>query len=189
MFYKHKFCLKMKNFLDLMSKFQKDSDSSDGSDSMDSDKKEQYTDSITSLIENIYLYKENGNQLHLEFLNKYSFNEDYHKQINNHLNKILLDMYESKEYSKLSYLLDEFHRDDNFLDGSILCEMMLEAIRDDDYEMLLTLLMADYANVWNNLHVQKAWLFIVENIGINKLNIIKKMSESESRSIISDILF
>ena len=72
MFYKHKFCLKMKNFLDLMSKFQKDSDSSDGSDSMDSDKKEQYTDSITSLIESIYLYKENGNQSHLEFLNKYS---------------------------------------------------------------------------------------------------------------------
>jgi len=178
----------MKNFLDLISKFQKDSDSSD-SDSMDSDKKEEYTESIENLIELIYLYKESGNQSNLDFLNKYSFSEDYHQKINNHLNKILLDMYENKEYSKLSYLLDEFHRDDNFLDGSVLCEMMLEAIRDDNYEMLITLLMADYANVWNNLHVQKAWSFIVENIEKNKINIINKMSESESRSIISDILF
>lgn len=189
MFYKHKFSLKMKNFLDLMSKFQKDSDSSDASDSMDSDKKEEYTDSIDNLIESIYMYRDNGDQSKLDFLNKYSFNEDNHKQINHHLNKITLDMYESREYSKLSYLLDEFHRDDNFLDGGVLCEMMLESIRDDNYDMLLTLLMADYANVWNNLHVQKSWMFIVENIGKNKMNVIKKMAESESRSIISDILF
>lgn len=179
----------MKNFLDLMSKFQKDSDSSDGSNSLDSDKKEEYIGDIESLISNILLYKESGNQENLEFLNKYSFNEENHKLININLNKILLEMYEKKEYSKLSFLLDEFHRDDNFLDGGQLCEMMLESIRDDNYDMLITLLMADYANVWNNLHVQKAWMLIVDNISKQKINIIHKMAESESRSIISDILF
>lgn len=179
----------MKNFLDIMSKFQKDSESSDNSDSVNSDKKEEYVEPIENLVNLIYSYGITGENSDLDFLNQYSFNEEYHKEINKHLNKILLELYDHKEYKKLSYLLDEFHRDDNFLDGSILCEMMLQAIKDDNYEMLISLLMADYANVWNNYHVQKAWDIIVYNISINHLNIINKMAESESRSIISDILF
>lgn len=179
----------MKNFLEMISKIQKDSDTSDDSDSMDSNNKEECKETIESLYEKIENYKKTGNQSDLEFLNQYSFTQEYHKNLNIQLNKVVLELYENEDYSKLSYLLDEFHRDDNFLDGSILCEMILQSIKDDNYEMLFCLLMADYANIWNTLHIQKAWGFILQNIENQKLNIISKMKESETRGIISDILF
>jgi len=179
----------MKNFLEMISKIQKDSDTSDESDSMDSNNKEECKENIELLYEKIENYKKNGNQSDLEFLNLYSFTQEYHKNLNKYLNKTVLELYESREYEKLSYLLDEFHRDDNFLDGSILCEMILQSISDDNYEMLFCLLMADYANIWNNLHIQKAWGLILQNIENRKLSIISKMKDSETRGIISDILF
>ena len=125
--------------------------------------------------------KERGNKNDLEFLNTFSFNENYLKELNGHINELVMTLYKNKDYDKLAYLLDEYHREDNFLEGAVLCDLILSSFKDDDLTMLKTLLMADYANNWNDLHIQKAWEIVIDNVTSNKTSILSSLKRKEER--------
>jgi len=55
--------------------------------------------------------------------------------------------------------------------------------------MLKTLLMVNYANNWNDLHIQKAWEIVIDNVTSNKTSILSSLKRKEERNIISDILY
>ena len=178
----------MKDFLELISKIRKSESSSE--DSMSSEEnKDECPLTVEEIIEKFNNYKSTGNAEHLEILNTYSFQSDVAKVINDELNKMIIQLYEQKEYEKLAYVMDEFHRDSNFLDGAVLCEMILIALRDDDLKMLLCLLLGDYANYWNDFHIQKAWQLIIDNLDNNNTVILRALREGDNRIHISDILF
>lgn len=178
----------MKDFLELISKIRKTDSSSENSMSSE-ENKEECPLTVEEIIEKFNNYKKTGHPEYLEVLNTFSFSNDVVKTVNNELNKMTIELYEQKQYEKLAYLIDEFHRDSNFLEGSILCEMILVAIRDDDLKMLLCLLLGDYANFWTDFHIQKAWQLLIDNLNNNNTVILRSLKESDNRIHISDILF
>jgi len=179
----------MKDFLELFSKIEKSSSSSESADDMSSLEKEECTLPMEHIVHHLNEYKERGNKNDLEFLNTFSFNENYLKELNGHINELVMTLYKNKDYDKLAYLLDEYHREDNFLEGAVLCDLILSSFKDDDLTMLKTLLMADYANNWNDLHIQKAWEIVIDNVTSNKTSILSSLKRKEERNIISDILY
>lgn len=178
----------MKEFLELISKIRKTESSNEDSMSSESETKEECPLNISEISNKIDEYKQNGNEEILEFINQYSFNEQSVKVINDKLNQLIISFYENKEYKKLSHIMDEFHRDNNILDGSILCEMILSSFQEDDLNLLTSLLMGDYANYWNEFHVQKAWDLLIKNMDNSRTNILRSLKDSEYRNTITDIL-
>jgi len=152
------------------------------------EKKDECPLSLQEIIDKINEYKNTGDQNTLEFLNDYSFSNDVAKVINDMLNQSIIDFVENHEYDKLSHIMDEFHRDNNILEGSVLCEMILLSIKQDNLKLLLSLLMGDYANYWNDYHMHKAWELIIENLDNNNTKILRAMRDMDYRSHIIDIL-